>query len=225
VADALICLAHGSRHPRADAAVAAVAAAAGGIPAYLDFSPLTWTTVSHLLAARGERAATVVPLLFTRAFHLRHDVPAAIDAAQRETGVRLHLAGGIGTGDDLAGVLAGTVADAAARAGAPEFILYSVGSGDPRANAAVADLTARVAARTGLPGQHLVATGPRGGAARLRAAVGDRRPLVQPLFIAPGTLWDAAVDALTGTAAVPGVPLGTAVAPLVTARAAGTPVR
>jgi hypothetical protein len=48
---------------------------------------------------------------------------------------------------------------------------------------------------------------------------------VQPLFIAPGTLWDAAVDALTGTPAVPGVPLGTAVAPLVTARAAGTPVR
>lgn len=230
MAGALICLAHGSRHPRADATVAAVADAVGGKPAYLDFSPSTLTTVAHLLAARGEREATVVPLLFTRAFHMRHDVPAAISAAEDETGLRLHLADGIGTGDDVADLLATVVGEAAAAAGTPEFVLYSVGSGDPAANDAVADLTARVGARTGLPGRHLVATGPAGGAARLRAAVGERRPLVQPLFTAPGKLWDAAVDALGDSAAVPGEPLGVAVAPLVLARARdcrrfpGTPV-
>jgi sirohydrochlorin cobaltochelatase len=216
----LICLAHGSRHPRADAAVAAIAAASGGTPAYLDFSPRTLTAAARLLAARGEREATVVPLLFTRAFHMRHDVPAAIAEAERETGLRLRLADGIGTGADVVDLVADVVGEAAARAGGVDgLVLYSVGSSDRSANEAVAEFTARVAERCGLPGRHLVATGPAGGTDRLREAVGGRRILVQPLFISPGTLWDAAVDALAGSAAVPGEPLGERVVPLVQARA------
>ena len=108
----IICLAHGSRHPQADKAVFEIAeriSTSTEVPAFaafLDFHPATLTTVAHRVAAEGYTEAVVVPLLFTRAFHARHDVPAAIaEAAQSihatlsaSAGLTLHLADGLGTG-------------------------------------------------------------------------------------------------------------------------------
>ncbi|WP_291479599.1 CbiX/SirB N-terminal domain-containing protein [Corynebacterium sp.] len=231
----VVCLAHGSRHPEADRTVVDIARAVAGLTghetraAYLDFSPLTPTTVARLLAAEGHTEAVVVPLLFTTAFHMTTDVPDALAAATEETGVVLHRADGIGTGDDLAGVLASRVAP-----GADHLVLYSVGSSVPGANERVAELAGDVGRRLGVPARALTATGgPGTGRDALVAHVRDvvrqgaGRVAVEPLFISPGTLWDTAVRALAGSpvaaAVTAGAPLGTAVAPLVAARLTARP--
>lgn len=226
----IICLAHGSRHPRADAAVADIATEVARLSgreafaSYLDFSPLTPTTVAGLLAAAGHRGAVVVPLLFTRAFHMGQDVPEALAGATAETGVTLHQADGIGTGADLAALLASRISSR--DPGADEVVLYSVGSSVPGANGTVAELAADVGRRLGVPGHALVATGPGGRtgpdalAAHVEASTAERIA-VEPVFVSPGTLWDLAVRRLAGvTASVStGTPLTTDIAPLVVERA------
>lgn len=227
----VICLAHGSRHPASDAAVVDIADAVAGLTggvvraAYLDFSPSTLTTVTRVLAAEGHREAVVVPLLFTTAFHMTTDVPEAIAEATADTGVDLHLAGGVGTGEDLAELLAGRIA---ARHGAGSLVLYSVGSSVAGANDTVAALAQDVGRRLGVPAHARVATGgPSTGPDALVSCVEaagttgtGTTVAVEPLFICPGRLWDLAVDRL-GELDVPvslGEPLGTAVAPLVVSR-------
>ena len=160
----VICLAHGSRHPEADAAVARIADAVSGLtgapahPSYLDFSALTLTTVAHLLAAEGHRRATVVPLLFTRAFHMRHDVPEALAEASAATGLEFTLADGIGTGGDVAALLASRIPP-----GTGHLVLYSVGSSVPGADETVAGLAADVGRRAEVSAELVTATGPSGG--------------------------------------------------------------
>ncbi|MDH2456452.1 sirohydrochlorin chelatase [Corynebacterium bovis] len=240
----VICLAHGSRHPLADGVVGDIArglTAAGGPPAaeaFLDFSPRTPLNAARMLAAAGHDRAVVVPLLFTSAFHMTEDVPAAVRDMARGTGMDVRCAAGLGTGPDLARLLAGVARGLAAgepggvRPGA--VVLYSVGSTRPGANAAVGRLARAVGAELGVAGSAVVATGTP--AARLRGEVGPvalvdrvRRSaaptVVLPLFVAPGTLWDRAVEALdalpaAGVPVLTGAPLGTRVVPLVRERAA-----
>ncbi|MEL4153982.1 sirohydrochlorin chelatase [Corynebacterium bovis] len=252
----VICLAHGSRHPLADGVVGDIArglTAAGGPPAaeaFLDFSPRTPLNAARMLAAAGHDRAVVVPLLFTSAFHMTEDVPAAVRDMARGTGMDVRCAAGLGTGPDLARLLAGVARELAAgepgavRPGA--VVLYSVGSTRPGANAAVGRLARAVGAELGVAGSAVVATG--APAARLRGEVGpaalvdrvrrsaapdrsaalDRSAgptVVLPLFVAPGTLWDRAVETLdalpaAGVPVLTGAPLGTRVVPLVRERAA-----
>lgn len=191
----IICLAHGSRHPQADQAVFEIAErifASTGLPAFaafLDFHPATLTTVAHRVVATGYTEAVVVPLLFTKAFHARYDVPAAIAEAVESidatssAGLTLHLTDGLGIGADmeelvadftaqyLAGVpaIAGTAsaenaenADAAnaADSSIDKLALYSVGSSQPGANEAVAEFAGRVGARLNMRSTRaFVATG------------------------------------------------------------------
>ncbi|MDN6376168.1 sirohydrochlorin chelatase [Corynebacterium sp.] len=217
----VVCLAHGSRHPQADAAVSRIAAAVEdlsgrrAVASHLDFSPLTLIEVTRLLGVSGHEAAVVVPLLFTDAFHLRQDVPDALEQASEASGVQLHLAAPVGLGEDLAEVIAGRVGDA------DHLVLYSVGSTVPGANDTVAALAARVGELLGVPGHAVVAPGGDGtGTDALLAhcrSVGD--VAIQPLFFSPGTLWDLAVRALSGEPGVQlGEPLGEDVAPLVVTR-------
>ncbi|WP_420098378.1 sirohydrochlorin chelatase [Corynebacterium sp.] len=242
----VVCLAHGSRHPEADRTVVDIARAVAGLTgrearaAYLDFSPVTVTTVAGLLAAEGHSEAVVVPLLFTTAFHMTTDVPEALAQATAETGVTLHQADGIGTGDDLADLLASRTRGRGDRGGdrdgdadaVDRLVLYSVGSSVAGANGRVADLADAVGDRLGIPADALVATGgPGTGPDALVAHVDDvagpeergaRRIAVEPLFICPGRLWDDAVRALRRSASAAtvttGEPLAAAVAPLVAAR-------
>ena len=187
----VVCLAHGSRHPQADAAVSRIAAAVEdlsgrrAVASHLDFSPLTLIEVTRLLGVSGHEAAVVVPLLFTDAFHLRQDVPDALEQASEASGVQLHLAAPVGLGEDLAEVIAGRVGDT------DHLVLYSVGSTVPGANDTVAALAARVGELLGVPGHAVVATGGDGtGTDALLAhcrSVGD--VAVQPLFFSPCGTW------------------------------------
>ncbi|RRQ03417.1 hypothetical protein CXF39_04280, partial [Corynebacterium bovis] len=160
----MICLAHGSRHPLADGVVGDIArglTAAGGPPAaeaFLDFSPRTPLNAARMLAAAGHDRAVVVPLLFTSAFHMTEDVPAAVRDMVRGTGMDVRCAAGLGTGPDLARLLAGIARELAA--GEPgAVVLYSVGSTRPGANAAVGRLARAVGAELGVAGSAVVATG------------------------------------------------------------------
>ena len=130
----------------------------------------------------------VVPLLFTVAFHATVDVPEAVAAAAAAPGVELVVADILGTGDDVAAVLRGALDGAGVdrrprRAAVRRRLLR------PEANAAVADLAARLAA--GRPGRR---SGPRSAPAPRgpptcwpTSAIRSRSV---PLFLADGLLLD-----------------------------------
>ncbi|KHO30097.1 sirohydrochlorin chelatase [Corynebacterium minutissimum] len=183
---ALITLSHGSRHPAAAPHVEALTRAAGklaGVPAmsaHLEFNEPTLEAVAQEMAQRGERDAVVVPLLFTEGYHQRVDVPAAINGATASSGLPLRRARGLGTGEDMAQLLAARVP-----AGADKVVVYSVGSSDEQANAAVADLARRVGELTGCEAEAAYATRHAG-----RIAPSSHSEVVVPLFVSPGLLLD-----------------------------------
>ena len=183
---ALITLSHGSRHPAAAPHVEALTRAAGelaGVPAmaaHLEFNEPTLEAVAQEMAQRGERDAVVVPLLFTEGYHQHVDVPAAINGATASSGLPLRRARGLGTGEDMAQLLAARVP-----AGADKVVVYSVGSSDEQANAAVADLARRVGELTGCEAEAAYATRHAG-----RIAPSSHSEVVVPLFVSPGLLLD-----------------------------------
>ena len=94
---ALITLGHGSRHGDAPRGVDTLAAAAGDLlrvpahAAYLDLNEPLLIDAACALAATHHHAV-VVPLLFTRAYHSRVDVPSAVAEAHAASGLNLTLA-------------------------------------------------------------------------------------------------------------------------------------
>lgn len=196
---ALITLSHGSRHPRALAGITALTRAAAarlGVPGYaahLEFNAPDLPTLAAQLADAGHTDAIVVPLLFTRGFHHTHDVPRAVTAAGAHLNVQ--LAPGLGTGADLAHLLATQDPD----------LLYSVGSSDPAATATMHALAVDVAERIGKPCRMVFAT--KGGADVVKRCPGAK---IAPVFVTHGVLLDALPT--------PVAPLGTRLAPLVADR-------
>jgi sirohydrochlorin ferrochelatase len=221
----LIGLAHGSRHARVAVGVEAVLAAvtaATGVPtraAYLDLTDPDLEAVAADLAAEGVRRAVVVPLLFTDAFHARIDVPEAVTAAANGSGVVLELGPILGTADDVADVVAARLAAAGTPSGAP-ILLYAVGSSRPEANAAVAGLADRLAARRGTPVRvGFGTTEPRAADVLAELVDGASEPgTLVPLFVAHGLLLDtiAPTVAAAGWSLVD--PLGPLLAPVVAER-------
>ena len=193
---ALITLSHGSRHPAAAPHVEALTRAAGelaGVPAlaaHLEFNEPTLHSAAQEMAQYGERDAIVVPLLFTEGYHQRVDVPTAIDGAAASSGLSLRRARGLGTGEDMAQLLAARVP-----AGADKVVVYSVGSSAEQANAAVADLARRVGEITGCVAEAAYATRDARDAHasrndRIWDAPSAHREVVVPLFVSPGLLLD-----------------------------------
>lgn len=211
---ALITLSHGSRHPAAAPHVEALTRAAGllaGVPAmaaHLEFNEPTLEAATQELAQRGVRDAVVVPLLFTEGYHQRVDVPAAIVSASASSGLVLRRACGLGTGEDMAQLLAAQVP-----AGSDKVVVYSVGSSDEQANDAVANLARRVGELTGCDAEVAYATrdarDARAAHARDahardahasrseswnreagRIASSSHSEVVVPLFVSPGLLLD-----------------------------------
>lgn len=227
---ALITLSHGSRHTAAEPAVRRLTRAAGeqlGVPtiaAHLEFSAPTLPEAVVRLAREGVTDAVVVPLLFTRAFHAKNDVPAVFRDAGEATGMRLQLAAGLGTGADVAEVLSRRV-----RADAPtgaHLVLYSVGSSDTAANQDVVDLAHTVGRLTGHSIEVIPATGGpgKGGAGLIESCLRHEQIHVLPLFVADGLLLDKITTQLeqigrsTGTRLSASRPLGTDLTDVVAGR-------
>ncbi|MFD7903923.1 sirohydrochlorin chelatase [Kitasatospora sp. NPDC059747] len=202
---ALLLIAHGSRDPRHAATVAAlvdrVRAQRPGLDvatAYLDHCA---PRIPQVVGRLG--AAVAVPLLLNRAFHAKHDIPAALRAA----GAGLPVADVLGPSPLLLAALdrrlAGAGLDVAsagvrARTG---VVLAAAGSSDPAADAAtraVADEWRRTRGWAAVEVAYAAGTGPRvpEALAALHAA-GAARTAVSPYLLAPGRLPDRIAEAAT----------------------------
>lgn len=190
---ALITLSHGSRHPQGPEGIRALTRAAAqllgveGVDAHLEFNEPTLQA-----AARALRTpAVVVPLLFTEAFHAKHDVPAHLDAAQAHAPLR--LAEGLGLGGDVAKVLVERLlADAPSNS---HPVLYPVGTSDEAQARRYEDLAGEVSNHIGRDVDVVAAT--RGGEQRLTELARTRGNLhILPLFVTEGLLLDKARDAI-----------------------------
>ncbi|MER7579082.1 sirohydrochlorin chelatase [Kitasatospora sp. NPDC097691] len=203
---ALLLIAHGSRDPRHAATVAAlveeVRAQRPGVEvatAYLDHCAPRIPQVVERLAD-----AVAVPLLLNRAFHAKHDIPAALRAA----GSRLPVADVLGPSPLLLAALDRRLAEADPDLSSPAVrartgvVLAAAGSSDPAADAATRAVAAewrRTRGWAAVEVAYASAAGPRvpDALAALRAA-GAERTAVSPYLLAPGLLPDRIATAAAG---------------------------
>jgi sirohydrochlorin ferrochelatase len=197
----LLVIAHGSRDPRHAATVRAltrrVRAARPGlrvVTGFLDFCAPSVPQALERLAADGVRETVALPLLLTRAFHAKADIPAVL----RDAPARLRVTQGevLGPSPLLVTALERRLAEAGLRPGdraSTGIVLASAGSTDPEASAVIADIarewrhTGWCAVRPAFASASLPRT--EDAVRRLRAE-GVRRIAVAPYVIAPGFLPD-----------------------------------
>jgi sirohydrochlorin ferrochelatase len=221
----LLVIAHGSRDPRHAATVHALVRRVRSLrpglrveAAFLDFDAPSAADRLDLLAAEGIREVIALPLLLTRAFHAKSDIPAVLAAASaRHPLPRVRQAAVLGPSPLLAAALERRLYEAGlTRADKPTtgVVLASAGSSDPEAFAVI-DGIAREWQATGwcaVRPAFASARGPRTeDAVRELRALGARRVAVAPYVIAPGRLPDRIVaGALAGGADVRAEVLGPA---------------
>jgi sirohydrochlorin ferrochelatase len=224
----LVAVAHGSRDPRAAAAIeellglVRVRAAGHGLAglavrtAYLGHAP---PSPGQALGALPPGPVVVLPLLLTDAYHSKTDIPAALRAASAGPGRRREIIYGdpLGLHPLLITALERRLAAAGVPAGDPgtSVVLAAAGTSDPAGSAAIARLAAQWRARRGwqdvVPAYASAAAPSPAEAVAALLAGGARRVAVASYLLAPGR-FAAAIRADTlaaGAAAVSG-PLGAA---------------
>ncbi|MGW6394043.1 sirohydrochlorin chelatase [Streptomyces sp. NPDC055103] len=191
----LVAVGHGSRDPRARAALSRlldrVRELRPGLDARLAHielnAPLLDDTLAGL-AAEG-RDAVLVPLLFAPGHHVTHDLPAAAP------GLRARVAEPLGAHPLLVEALADRLAEAGWSPGdgtsrATGVVLASAGSRDPRSGAEIRRIAALLGERLGgvpvLPAYASAAAPTVPEAVRALAARGRHRVAVASCFTAPG---------------------------------------
>ncbi|MFF0749497.1 sirohydrochlorin chelatase [Streptomyces sp. NPDC004267] len=206
----LLVVAHGSRDPRHAATVQALVRRAGLLrpglrveTAFLDFNLPSVTGVLDRVAAQGVREVVALPLLLTRAFHAKADIPAVLRQAPSSLTVR--QAAVLGPSPLLLAAVERRLYEAGltpADKSTTGVVLASAGSTDPEAIAVIAE-TARELRRTGwcsVRPAFASASLPRTEDAvrALRAEPGVRRVAVSPYVIAPGRLPDRIAKGAAG---------------------------
>ncbi|MFB6836271.1 sirohydrochlorin chelatase [Streptomyces sp. NPDC056361] len=201
-APVLLVVAHGSRDPRHAATVQALVRRVGALrpglrveTAFLEFNLPSVPGVLDRLAADGVRDVVALPLLLTRAFHAKADIPAALRQVPPSLSIR--QAEVLGPSPLLIAAVERRLYEAGLTPGdksATGVVLASAGSTDPEAIAVIAE-TARELRRTGwcsVRPAFASASLPRTDEAvrALRAEPGVRRVAVAPYVIAPGRLPD-----------------------------------
>ncbi|ROQ70526.1 sirohydrochlorin ferrochelatase [Streptomyces sp. 840.1] len=217
----LLVIAHGSRDPRHAATVHALTARVRALrpglrveTGFLEFNAPSVPQVLERLAARGAGEVVALPLLLTRAFHAKSDIPAVLrEARGRLPRLRVRQAGVLGPSPLLNSALERRLHEAGVRPGdrgSTGLVLASAGSTDPEASAVIAEI-ARELRHTGwcsVRPAFASASLPRTeDAVRALRADGVRRVAVAPYVIAPGRLPDriAAGAAEAGTDVLAGV--------------------
>lgn len=200
----LVVVAHGSRDPRHAATVHAllrrVRALRPGLrveAGFLDFNAPSVPRVLERLDAEGVRDVVALPLLLTRAFHAKSDIPAVLhEARARLPRLSVRQADVLGPSALLTDALERRLYEAGLRPGdkrSTGVVLASAGSSDPEAIAVIAHV-AREWRRTGwcaVRPAFASASLPRTeDAVRELRAQGVRRVAVAPYVIAPGRLPD-----------------------------------
>lgn len=210
---ALVLVGHGSRDPRALRTVLAlmerVRELRPGLPVRLGHIELNEPLLPDTLAALGDAPAVLVPLLLSRGYHVKRDIPEMAAAAPART----RVAGPLGPHPLLVETLydrlleAGwhTGADAASRRSSG-VVLAAAGSRDPD-SAADTRRTARLLAdRLGVPvvpAYASAATPTVRTAVRALAARGRHRVAVASCFTAPGRFATQCAEAAPWIASAP----------------------
>lgn len=211
----LLVIAHGSRDPRHAATVhaltARVRAQRPGLrveTAFLDFNAPSVPRVLERLAAEGADEVIALPLLLTRAFHAKSDIPAVLrEARARLPRLSIRQADVLGPSPLLEAALERRLHEAGVAPGdksSTGLVLASAGSSDPEAIAVIAEI-ARELRHTGwcsVRPAFASASLPRTeDAVRELRAEGMRRVAVAPYVIAPGRLPDRIVAGATAAGA------------------------
>ncbi|MFD7550157.1 sirohydrochlorin chelatase [Streptomyces sp. NPDC059816] len=197
----LLVIAHGSRDPRHAATVHAlverVRALRPGLrveTGFLDFNVPSVPSVLESLAARGVSEVIAQPLLLTRAFHAKADIPAVLREAP--AGMRVRQAAVLGPSPLLTAALERRLYEAGLTPGdkpTTGVVLASAGSTDPEAIAVIAEIarewrhTGWCAVRPAFASASLPRTA---DAVRALRAEGVHRIAVAPYVLAPGLLPD-----------------------------------
>ncbi|MGO4422960.1 sirohydrochlorin chelatase, partial [Streptomyces sp. MCAF7] len=165
--------------------------------AFLDFNAPRVGQVLDRLAAEGAHDVVALPLLLTRAFHAKADIPAVLrEATARHLGLRVRQAEVLGPSPLLTRALERRLYEAGLRPGdrrSTGVVLASAGSTDPEAIAVIAEIarewrhTGWCAVRPAFASASLPRTE---DAVRALRAEGVRRVAVAPYVIAPGRLPD-----------------------------------
>ncbi|MFI5921788.1 sirohydrochlorin chelatase [Streptomyces anulatus] len=200
----LLVIAHGSRDPRHAATVHAlterVRAERPGLrveTAYLEFNAPSVPRVLERLAAEGADEVVALPLLLTRAFHAKTDIPSVLrEARARLPRLSIRQADVLGPSPLLNATLGRRLREAGIRPGdipRTGLVLASAGSTDPEAIAVIAEIarelrhTGWCAVRPAFASALLPRTE---DVVRALRAEGVERVAVAPYVIAPGRLPD-----------------------------------
>ena len=207
---AVVLVAHGSRDPRAAEATTALADAVGRAypewevhPSYLDHAGPRPLDVLAGCVFRGHSGAVLVPLLLTAAYHGRVDVPAVVTAAG-EAGLPISI-----DVTDVLGPASDLLVEALIRRLRSEdldaVVLAAAGTRDAAARGTVDGVAAALGRRLGMPcaAGYASATAPTPGeAVRALRAAGASRVGMAAYFLAPGLLYDVAVESARAAGAV-----------------------
>ncbi|MGK5530580.1 sirohydrochlorin chelatase [Streptomyces sp. URMC 129] len=207
-APTLVAVAHGSPDPRARQSVLALIrllrALRPGLRVELGHletdEPLLTDTLARL---RGD--AVLVPLLFSRGFHVKHDIPSVLAGARHLDAV---TAGCLGPHPLLAEALHSRLAEAGYRRG-QAVVLAAAGSLDPESAAGTAYTASMLSARLGgVPVLPAYASAARPTVPEAIAALRDRGHApgdiaVASCFTAPGLFATRCAEAAPGVVAAP----------------------
>ncbi|MGW4232780.1 sirohydrochlorin chelatase [Streptomyces sp. NPDC004980] len=221
-APVLLVIAHGSRDPRHASTVHALTARVRSLrpglrveTGFLEFNAPSVPRLLERLAAEGVGEVVALPLLLTRAFHAKSDIPSVLhEARTRLPRLAVRQAEVLGPSPLLNAALEQRLYEAGVTPGdkgSTGLVLASAGSTDPEAIAVIAEI-ARELRHTGWCAVRpafasaVVAGGFSRTADVVRAlrADGVRRVAVAPYVIAPGRLPDriaegaAEADVLSG---------------------------
>ncbi|MET8892717.1 sirohydrochlorin chelatase [Streptomyces albogriseolus] len=205
----LLVVAHGSRDPRHAATVhelvRRVRARRPGLrveTGFLDFNVPSVGAVLESLDAEGVRDVVALPLLLTRAFHAKADIPAVL--AEAPPRLRIRQADVLGPSPLLLAALERRLNEAGltpADKSSTGVVLASAGSSDPEAIAVIADVarewrhTGWCAVRPAFASASLPRTE---DAVRELRELGCARVAVAPYVLAPGRLPDRIAQGAAG---------------------------
>ncbi|WDV55289.1 sirohydrochlorin chelatase [Streptomyces coeruleorubidus] len=197
----LLVIAHGSRDPRHAATVHALVRRVRSLrpdvrveTGFLDFNVPSVQGVLESLAVQGVRDVVALPLLLTRAFHAKADIPAVLADAPPQ--LRIRQAEVLGPSPLLLSALERRLYEAGlSPADKPStgVVLASAGSTDPEAIAVIAEIarewrhTGWCAVRPAFASASLPRTQ---DAVRELRSLGCSRVAVAPYVLAPGFLPD-----------------------------------
>ncbi|MGP4085209.1 sirohydrochlorin chelatase [Streptomyces sp. KR55] len=210
---ALVLVAHGSRDPRTLATVHTlierVRELRPGLPVHLGHIELNEPLLPDTLAALGDSEAILVPLLLSRGYHIKQDIPDMAAAADART----QVAAPLGPHPLLVETLytrlveAGwptTMTEAERRESA--VVLAAAGSRDPDAALDTGHTAHLLADRLGvpvLPAYASAATPTVPEAVRTLTSRGRSRIALASYFTAPGRFAQECADAIPGITAAP----------------------